>query len=434
MSEPIKIVVNAQTAEAAAAMSAFTKTTGDGLKEVAGHAHAATGIFAENRMAMMEMEHSARAMADGLMAGINPLRMLAMEGPRLLQASTVMTDAFKATLMSYLPLLGGIAAAVGAGAIAWKFYGESLTDPTKRARDMADALEKIPRILDKIAIAQRAGAIDPARAEKYKDLLSGKTPLYNETTVADSFGGHARTVRNGLGGFFGEEFPQLTTDPNLRNSRTGRVVGQRQPANQADIEKYVTQLMRSDKTTMANDDSNPGNEALAKLHEQELKIQRDAEVGTQQEIARIRDRYERERREIGETRDVAVAAHKWTADEEKKYQDTLAASKRDETASIAEIEQRVADEKARKAQEEETKRVEALRKFEAEQKRMFEEVEAAQKKADEELEKQDGLHREITDETIRLKIAQTMGRDYLYFCLLFCIKEGLCCILYAKSG
>ncbi len=348
MSEPIKIVVTAETAQATADLAKFVKGTGDGLKDVATHAGHAESELSKNRMALMELGHVARSTGEALAFGMNPLRVLALEAPRMIQANAMLTEGMKARLFAFLPALGGVALAVGAGIVAWKYYGESLVDPTKRARELADTLEKIPGILSKIAIAQRAGSIDPAQAEKYRDLLSGKTPLYNQTTVPDAYGGHAASVKNGLGGFFGEAFPQLTTDPNIRNSRTRAVIGQRQPANETDIAKYVEQLMRSDKATMANDAQNPGDEALAKLHDEELKIQRDAEVGAQKEIARIQDRYERERREIAETREVAVAAHKWTAAEEQKYQDTLTASKKAEAASVAEIQTRAADEAAKK--------------------------------------------------------------------------------------
>ncbi len=346
--QPITITINAATVEAANAIRKFAADTAGGLNEVTKAGHAAEGVFAANKMAIMEMEHSARSMADGLISGINPIRMMAMEGPRLMQASTMMTEEFKAKLMGFLPILGGIGVALAAGAVAWHFYGDALVDPTKRAKELATALEKLPDILKQIETAQRAGSLSPAAAQKYKDMLSGATPLYNVTTIADAFGGHAGTVKNGAMGLFGEEFPQLTFDPTIRNSRTGAVIGQRQRANQTDITKYVEQMMRTDKVTDANDKTNPGDEALAKLNEQELKIRRDAELGKEKEIDRIKDRYELERRNIAETRDLAVAAHKWTADDQAKYDATITASKKAEDASIYEIQQREIDETARK--------------------------------------------------------------------------------------
>jgi hypothetical protein len=44
------------------------------------------GALGKNRAALMEVEHSARASADALAAGASPMRILSMEGPRLVQA------------------------------------------------------------------------------------------------------------------------------------------------------------------------------------------------------------------------------------------------------------------------------------------------------------------------------------------------------------
>jgi hypothetical protein len=362
MSQPIKIVVTAETAQAAAALQAFVKQTAGGLAEVEAASHGAAGGLNANRMALMEMGHSARSIADGLAAGMSPLRLAMMEAPRLTQAVGEASAEFRAKLMAFLPALGGIAAAVTAGAVLWHYYGDALTDPTKRARELADALGAIPDLLKKIETAQRGGSISPGQAEKYRDLLSGKTPLYNQTTVPDAFGGHAATVKNGLFGLTGEAFPELTTDPFIRNTRTGKVVGTRQLANQTDINTYVKQLQRGN-ATMANDENNPGDEARAKLADAELKIQRDAELGTTKEIDRIKDRYAIERRELEETRNTAVAAHKWTADDQKKYDDTLLASKTAEAQSIAEIQQKAQDQAFAKDKEEATKAADDNRKI-----------------------------------------------------------------------
>lgn len=354
MSEPIKIVVTAETAQAAAALQAFVKQTAGGLEQVAKSAHETAGALGSNRMAIMEMGHSVRAMADGMVAGMSPLRLAMMEAPRLMQSWGEATAEFRTKMIALLPTLGGVAAAVGVLAAAWAYYGESLTDPTKRMRDMADALDKVPDLVDKINTAIRAGTLDPVKGQKYLDLLNGNTKLYNQTTVPDAFGGHAATVKNGLGGLFGEAFPQLTTDPNIRNTRTGAVIGQRQAANEIDIQKYVEQMVRSDKVTQANDHAQPIDAELVKLHEQAEKMQRDAELGTQKEMDRIKDRYEKERAQITETHNLALTLGKIAPEKEQEYQDALKASQAAETASLAELQT--------KASEEQTKREQAATK------------------------------------------------------------------------
>ena len=368
----VKIVITAETAEAAQKLRDFCNTAGAGLQTVEKGGHATEGVFVANKMAIMELEHSVRSMTDGMIAGISPMRMLAMEGPRLLQAGSMMTEEFKSKIIGFLPVLGGVAAAITAGAVLWHYYGDAMVDPTKRARDLAEALQKIPDILRQIETASRAGTLAPAMADKYKDMLSGKTPLYNETTVADAFGGHAKTIKNGAGGLFGEEFPQLTTDRYIRNSRTHQIVGERQPANQTDITKYVEQMMRTDKVTDANDQTKPGDKALAELHDQEMKMQRDELVGTDKQIARLQDRYTIERRDLAATRDVAVAAHQWSAAEEEKYQAAIRASKTEELASVAEIQQRSATEAATKSAEAQKKISEAAAKDGAAQIKLLE--------------------------------------------------------------
>ncbi len=405
MANPVKIVVTAETQAAAAELQKFLAgysgkfdDLGKAAQEAGKHTE---GLFAQNRMALMELEHVARATMDSLIAGINPIRTLAMEAPRIAEASANMSGGLFAVMQKFLPVIGGVAAAVAAGAVAWHYYGDALIDPQKRAKELADELEKIPGILGKIETAQRAGTISPTMAERYRDMLSGKTPLYNQTTVGDAFGGHASTIGTGAFGVFGTQIPQLTTDPNIRNSRTGQIIGTRQLANSADTQKYVEAQMRADKTVMANNDQNPGTEALAKLHELELKIQRDAEVGPEKQMSRIRDRYELERREIGLTRDIAQAAHKWTAEEEVKYQATISASKIAEQNSLAEITEKMAEE--------------SLRKTEATERQWTEEKKTIVKAQNEELEDAILAQRETTtDKTKRLYQAEYTARITLY--------------------
>lgn len=73
-------------------------------------------VFAKNRASFMELEHSGRAMADGLAAGASPIRLLAMESARLGQAYANLDAAGKAAVMSggaYAAVVAAIAAAAG---------------------------------------------------------------------------------------------------------------------------------------------------------------------------------------------------------------------------------------------------------------------------------------------------------------------------------
>jgi len=367
MSEPIKIVLTAETAAAAQKLRDFLTQAGGGLEEVAKAGKHSEGVFMANKMAIMELEHSARSLADGLISGINPMRMMAMEGPRLMQAGTMMTEEFKTKLLAFLPILGGVGAAIGVGAIAWHFYGDALVDPTKRARELADALQKIPDILKQIDTAQRAGVVSPDEAKKYQDMLSGKTPLYNQTTVPDGFGGHALTSRpeGNLGAIGGTPVPMLTTEavstnhvtgyysedpaPGVENSYdAGAVPTTNQPANQTDINSYVQYQMRKAGVTDMNNETPAQTAALAELHEAELKFQRDSLVGIDKQIARIQDRFELERRELALKHEIAQGSPNYTSGDEEEYQQAIDASTASEAASVAEERQKQEDELARK--------------------------------------------------------------------------------------
>ena len=351
MSEPIKIVVTAETADAAAKLQAFMASSTGGFKMAEDAAHGATSAFGQNRAAIMELEHSARAMADGLAAGMSPLRLLMMEGPRLGQSMTEMSADMRAKLLSFLPVLGGIGVALGIGAVAWHVYGDAITDPTKRARELADALDKIPDLLQKIQIAQRAGDISGGMAQTFQDMLTGATKLYNVTTLFDAYGGHAKTFQPS-GTMFGQSVPDLSTDPYTRN-RSGQITGQRQEANEADVTSYVQYQMKHAGATDANEKTKMASQASVELQEKELQLQRDSEVGAQRMIDRLRDRNALELRHLEILKEEMQAGGKWSPDQEAKYQAALKNSQ-------ASLQQSIAEEQARadkQAAEEQTQRV-----------------------------------------------------------------------------
>ena len=367
MSEPIKIVLTAETAEAAAKLKAFCESNAIAFKSLAKVGHEAEGMFAANKMAIMELEHSARSLADGLVAGINPMRMLAMEGPRLLQSGSLMTEEFKTKLMGFLPILGGVGVAIAAGAVAWHYYGDALVDPTKRARELADALQKVPDALKQIQTAERAGSITAAQAQKYRDMLpGGAMKLYNQETIADAFGGHAARIGNGAGGILGEDFPQLTTDRYIRNSRTGKIIGERQEANAADRELYARQQRRG-VVTDANDQSKPGDVAAAALRVDEMKWTQQSSLGLEKQEERIRRQADEMKNKLEEEHATARTAKGWTADDEVKYQAQIKAVDADADKAINELKQRAATEAATKAAEAQKKIQEAAAKDGAEQ-------------------------------------------------------------------
>ena len=177
MGEPIKIIVTAETAEAAAKLQDFVQQYGSGmnsvLKETATHAGHAAGALGQNRLAMMELGHVARATGESLAFGMNPLRILALESPRILQAATMMNDSMKASIIGMLPVVGGVVAAVGVGVLAWKAMRSEEERLIERNNELVASFKKLPEVIAQINKAATAGALTP----DLRDKLLGKVGL-----------------------------------------------------------------------------------------------------------------------------------------------------------------------------------------------------------------------------------------------------------------
>jgi hypothetical protein len=372
MSEPIKIVLTAETQAAAKSLQDFCNQANVGFKTLSSGAHEAKGVLMENRAAIMELEHSARSMADGLIAGINPLRMMAMEGPRLLQAGSVMTDEFKSKLLGFLPILGGVGVAIAAGATAWHFYGDAIVDPTKRVRELADALQAVPDQLKKIQTALRAGVISPEEAQRLTDLANGKTPLYNVKTIADGYGGHALETRpEGTAGFLGgTPVPLLTTNATRALTPEEQVVAgpfgpiqsyrppgatneleNLQPANVAQRKTYVDYQLRQAGVTDANNESPAADVSAVRLRQEEMRWMQQSELGPDKQEERIRRQADEAKNTLQEEHGTAQTSKGWTADDEKKYQDQIKSIDADADRAITQLKQRAATEAAEKQAE-----------------------------------------------------------------------------------
>jgi len=88
------------------------------------------GVIAQNRVAFAELEHSVRAVADGLAAGISPARIFSEEFFRVGQALSSFNTISASTLVQF----GLIGAAVASAAAGVAYYAHRLEE----ARDSAD--------------------------------------------------------------------------------------------------------------------------------------------------------------------------------------------------------------------------------------------------------------------------------------------------------
>ena len=156
---PIKIVVTAESEAAAAALRTFVSTTKGGLEEVtkaAGHAGSALG---QNRFALMELGHVGRATAESLAFGMNPLKVMALEAPRVAQAFTMMNAEMKASLVGLIPGIAGVAAVIGSGVLAWKMMRAEHERVIERNNELTQSFKDQAEAIKNVSMAAKAGAI-----------------------------------------------------------------------------------------------------------------------------------------------------------------------------------------------------------------------------------------------------------------------------------
>jgi hypothetical protein len=106
-------------ADSKASVNALTREIAANSNEHRGLAGIMSG---QSRAAFMEFEHSARASADALAAGADPMRVLAMEAPRVVQALTELGPGAMAGLLSpTTAAIAGVAAlTAGLGYLAYQ--------------------------------------------------------------------------------------------------------------------------------------------------------------------------------------------------------------------------------------------------------------------------------------------------------------------------
>ena len=172
MSEPIKIIVTAETEAAAAALSAFVQNAGNGLKALA-PAAASSGEslqkLRETSLLAREGMHSLELGAMTLAGTKLPQLAEAVMGVRLaLNGTRTVAKLFEISLSEMLLPILAIAGAVTAGYLLWEGYGDHMESAEEKAKNLAAALEKLPDILKQISAAESGGLVAEAQAQKWK--------------------------------------------------------------------------------------------------------------------------------------------------------------------------------------------------------------------------------------------------------------------------
>lgn len=203
MSTPIKIVVTAETAAAAAQLKQFASSSAAGLKvleQAGGGADNALSTMRQSAMGLREGFH-ALEMGVYLLGGQKfPELAQAVLGVRsgmmLLRTASELTGKSMAALGPYAAL---VVAAVAAGTLVWKEWNAAEDEAAQKAKDLADAWKELPPLLEKINALQKQGLISDAAARQSKDMLehpsnyfvdengrvfaSEKTPTHTVTKV-----------------------------------------------------------------------------------------------------------------------------------------------------------------------------------------------------------------------------------------------------------
>jgi hypothetical protein len=187
MSQRIKIVVTAETAEAAAALRAFVEQSSNGLKSLAASGASSAESLRQMRESAMGLHEGFRILETGvyLLGGQRfPQLASAVLGAR--SAVMLLRTAMQFTGLGFqelfLPLLA-ISSAVSAGFALWETYGGSMETAEQKAKKLSDTLAIIPKLLNDIADSTKRGILSSQDQAKYQSYLSGATPLYVNPTA-----------------------------------------------------------------------------------------------------------------------------------------------------------------------------------------------------------------------------------------------------------
>ncbi len=174
-----KYVISIQTEGSAAPAAADIKKVGEEvtkttavIKQAEQAMQGHTAALGGNRMAYMELGHVARSSADALAIGINPVRVLAMETPRVVQAMSMLGISLTAIgtgMLAFTPL-------VVTGAVALQTWRASVSEAESEAALFAATQSNIARNFNALNDALGKRLINPADWEFITKLLSIGTP------------------------------------------------------------------------------------------------------------------------------------------------------------------------------------------------------------------------------------------------------------------
>ncbi len=380
MSKRIKIVVTAETAQAAAALQQFVQNAGRGLKQMPAVAAAAGKGFEE----LAGKAYYVRSAIDGIRfaaadGGTRAAFYAVDEAMRAVLASGV-------KLTSILPVIGTISLAATAGYLIWKDYGGSMETTAEKAKRLGDELKKIPDLLANIETAQKGGNLTAAQADSFRDILSGRTPIYR------------KSGSSGPGGAY-----DITTDAGQYGT-SGRMRGRWIQNPPADV-------------------NNPNDlkQAMAMIQSKTSDDNATGQIKSQNEIADLLKRNNEEALQ-GIAKERQEAADKY-AEDKQKLLDLAVTAKLSKTQLNADLATLDADYAAKKknlddkeAAEKQRVNAEVQKSYDemlAEQSSLEQSIAEQQKKETEELDKQLQLKQEIARAQIQANLDAIKSNPFL---------------------
>lgn len=389
MGEPIKIVVTAETQQAAAALEAFVKNSGAGLKSMAdGGANAGEEMKKLREASLLTREGLHGIENTALMLGGSRFPELAsavMEARLAMMSTRTAAMLLGTSLTAIIPWMAMIAASVAGGVVLWESYGGGMETAEHKAKRLGDELKKIPDLLANIAAAQKGGSLSAGQADAFRSILSGATPIYHKT------GG------SGPGG------DEITTEARSMIT-TGRQRGNWRNNSPADIN---------------NPDDLKG--ALAMIQKQTPDENRTEQIKAQNEIDQVLRRSQEEALS-GITKERQAQADKYAEDKQKILDEAVIAktSKEKLTAELAQLDANYAGQKQKLDEKESAEKGKQIEEWMKKQGEIFRSIEkhdkdelAAAEKKSAELAKQAQLRQTIARANIEAQLASVAGDPFL---------------------
>jgi hypothetical protein len=291
-------------------------------------------------------------------------------------------------LGTLIPVIGGIAAALGTGWIAWEEWTKGERAAAEQAKELADTWKDLPGLIQQINDMQHEGLLSPQAAGQYADYLTGRKKLYvdNEGNITNQPTRQIQVQQDSspIGGPWGTSTRTETVNNEQLNPTDPRIapwIMQQATAGGTVTKEYLAALKQADDLT--------------------VKINEDALSGVEKQKQEIRDKGEKERAELQNTLELAkaqmTAVDFASSAKVKQIRQDIVQSFLNQSNDIATVEQAAKEKQVKQQLEAAQKAVDQI----ADQQRKQQE---ADKQHEEELQRQAQLQRDIQRSAIENQI------------------------------